>query len=65
MAIKMLKDLPNTYILNVQPLFQRMDAHPGSHGGRLAMDCMHFCMPGPLELASTLLYNLIVMEMPR
>jgi len=35
--------------IDLSPLYTRSDAHPGSG------DCLHFCMPGPIDLIAQLL----------
>lgn len=36
-------------VADISPLYQRHDAHPGEG------DCLHYCMPGPVDLLSILL----------
>jgi hypothetical protein len=40
-------------ILDMSPLYYRADAHTG--GG----DCLHFCMPGPVDLFAILLFQML------
>jgi hypothetical protein len=35
-------------VLDMEPLYQRPDAHPSS-AGRIANDCLHYCFPGPVS----------------
>lgn len=44
----------NYTYLDVSPLYLRPDAHPGGK------DCLHFCVPGPLDLFAVLLMNKLV-----
>jgi len=41
----------NRYLLDVSPLALRADAHPSSGGnwGPMGPDCLHSCLPGPLD----------------
>jgi hypothetical protein len=38
-------------VIDMSPLYFRADAHPGSG------DCLHYCIPGPLNLFSVLFMN--------
>jgi hypothetical protein len=40
--------------LDMRMLYNRIDAHPWQHG-----DCLHFCMPGPLDIFPLLLQRLM------
>jgi hypothetical protein len=42
-------------VVDVSPLYRRSDAHPGSEYG----DCLHFCIPGPLNLFNQLLQTML------
>jgi hypothetical protein len=42
----------NISILDMSPVYLRADAHPPG-------DCLHFCTPGPLDLFSQLLLNMM------
>jgi hypothetical protein len=44
-------------LLDVSPLYLRPDAHP-----HFINDCLHFCMPGPLDLIAVLLLNMLMHE---
>lgn len=51
----------NGSVLDVSPLYLRPDSHPGSNstaGG----DCLHYCIPGPLDLFSRLLLHELVVK---
>ncbi len=60
----------NSYILDLQPLHLRADAHPGSipslnvreerETERWKIDCSHMCVPGPLDLVPQLIYHELV-----
>lgn len=39
-------------VIDMAPLYDRIDAHP-SH------DCLHYCLPGPLDLFAVLLLNML------
>jgi GDSL/SGNH-like Acyl-Esterase family found in Pmr5 and Cas1p len=43
----------NFSIIDMTPLYLRPDAHPGE------WDCLHYCVPGPLDLFSVLLLNML------
>jgi len=45
--------LLNIRILDMSPLYSRIDAHA-------MRDCLHFCVPGPLDLFSVLLLNMLI-----
>jgi hypothetical protein len=45
-------------LLDFRMLYSRTDAHVGSQG-RPGTDCLHFCMPGPLEVSNVLFQNLL------
>ena len=54
-------------ILDMAPLFLRPDAHPGKVGkvhklgaNQSVKDCLHYCVPGPLDLFATLLYHALL-----
>ena len=47
-------DVPHAYLLDMHPITLRSDAHISKE------DCLHYCLPGPLSLFSTLLMNLLV-----
>jgi hypothetical protein len=38
----------------MEPLYYRADAHSGNG------DCLHYCMPGPLDLAAMLLHHMFI-----
>jgi len=40
----------NYEVIDMSPLYFRADAHPG-------FDCLHYCVPGPLDLFSILFLN--------
>ena len=40
-------------VLDMSPLYLRPDSHPGG------TDCLHFCIPGPLNLFSILLLQML------
>jgi hypothetical protein len=40
-------------VVDMSPLYLRPDAHPGNE------DCLHYCMPGPLDLFSVLLLQML------
>ena len=51
-------------IVDMTPLYYRPDAHPYYHEwsertGRMETlsDCLHYCMPGPMDILANLLYN--------
>lgn len=50
----------NRFLLDVSPLGFRVDAHPGSRGN-VSRDCLHACLPGPLDhlVPRTLLHLLL------
>jgi hypothetical protein len=43
-------------VLHLEPLYYRADAHPGFGSN----DCLHYCIPGPLDLAAALLHHMLV-----
>ena len=64
--------LKNSYVLDLQPIHLRTDAHPGSCPGALnhqlekyhatdrwKIDCLHMCMPGPLDLVPRLFFHML------
>lgn len=42
-------------VIDMEMLYYRTDAHPGSLGS--SNDCLHFCMPGPLDLFPVLTHH--------
>ena len=57
----------NSFVLDLQPLHLRADAHPGSvpvpgdgYSNGWKYDCLHMCQPGPLDLIPPLLLNLMI-----
>lgn len=42
------------------PTILRADSHPGEAGA--ALDCLHYCMPGPVDHWVRLLYNVLVVD---
>lgn len=49
-------------IIDMYPLKLRADAHPARMAWDVAKkggDCLHFCMPGPLDLFSTLMHHML------
>jgi hypothetical protein len=42
-------------VLHLEPLYYRADAHPVRDD-----DCLHYCIPGPLDLAAILLHHMLV-----
>jgi GDSL/SGNH-like Acyl-Esterase family found in Pmr5 and Cas1p len=42
-------------VLHLEPLYYRADAHPVRDN-----DCLHYCIPGPLDLAAQLLHHMLV-----
>ncbi len=48
---------PSVPVLDVSPLSKRGDAHPSSNGAAFqsAIDCLHFCSPGPLTFVARIL----------
>lgn len=46
------------YILDMFPLYYRPDSHPGRNSWQ-QVDCLHYCLPGALNIFSTLLLNLL------
>jgi hypothetical protein len=61
--------LKNSHVLDIAPLHLRPDAHPGSwpgpvvegvdHHERWKIDCLHMCMPGPLDLVSQVFFHML------
>ena len=56
----------NFSILDMSPLYYRADAHPavlkGSHklrDGSLQVDCLHNCLPGPMDMSAHLLHQML------
>ena len=53
-------------IIDMAPLYMRPDAHPGSLASDLMRitnglgDCFHYCLPGPLNIFSNFLLNMLV-----
>ena len=45
------KILNLTGVIDMSPLYQRADAH---------WDCLHYCMPGPINIFSNILLNMLV-----
>jgi hypothetical protein len=43
-------------IIDLSPLYYRSDAHPGGN------DCLHYCMPGPIDLFPILLLQMLYNE---
>jgi hypothetical protein len=41
-------------VLHLEPLYYRADAHSGNG------DCLHYCLPGPLDVAAILLHHMLV-----
>lgn len=46
-------------LLDLRMLYSRTDAHVSSQGRRPGGDCLHFCVPGPLEVGNVLFQNLL------
>jgi hypothetical protein len=46
--------IPFIQVLDMTPLLLRPDGH------RDSSDCLHYCVPGPLDLFSILMYNLLI-----
>ena len=49
----------NITLLDMSPLYLRADAHPKKVLSGGYIDCLHFCTPGPLNLFSQLLMNML------
>lgn len=43
----------NIGIIDMSPLYLRADSHPGDE------DCLHYCMPGPIDLFAVLLLQML------
>lgn len=57
MVISQLQGIAGFDVIDVQkPLESRADAHPTGHD-----DCLHYCLPGPLDLFSQLLLHKLFM----
>lgn len=54
-------DIPS---IDMRMLYSRSDAHPSSQSGREIMkgviDCLHYCLPGPLDVAGPLFHQLLL-----
>jgi hypothetical protein len=47
-------------VMDVSPLYYRPDAHVGFHTGfKEPLDCLHYCMPGPLDLFAVQLMTML------
>ena len=47
------------------PLYLRPDSHPGKNSwsdARFGGDCLHLCIPGPLDIFSILLLHYLIDE---
>ena len=63
--------LKNSHVLDIATLHLLPDAHPGSwpgpvvegldHHERWKIDCLHMCMPGPLELVAQIFFHMMSM----
>ena len=53
MAMAYLKQF-NFKFIDMSPLYLRPDSHPGH-----LKDCLHICMPGPIDLFSTLFMQML------
>ncbi len=40
----------NTSIIDMSALYQRPDSHPGNNQQGRPPDCLHYCLPGPLNI---------------
>jgi hypothetical protein len=40
-------------ILDMSPLYSRIDSHPVNG------DCLHYCLPGPIDIFATILYQML------
>lgn len=50
--------------LDVEPMSRlRADSHPGRKPEVKQIDCLHWCIPGPLDTWARLLYNIIFQAM--
>eukprot|EP01038_Epipyxis_sp_PR26KG_P006861 gene6861-9396_t len=49
------------HVINMSPLYLRPDGHPGKYTSEWFAngDCLHYCLPGPLDLFSVLLLQLL------
>jgi hypothetical protein len=52
-------------IFNMFPLYLRADAHVGFYSPVEGSDCLHFCLPGPLNLFSVMLLHYLHHETPQ
>lgn len=48
----------NFHVLDVRPLYSRTDKHMGS-GKHPPKDCLHYCVPGPLDIVGPLFQELL------
>jgi hypothetical protein len=55
-ATRIARDEFHMAILDLEPLYGRPDAHPGVD------DCLHYCMPGPIDLVATLLLQKLYLK---
>jgi hypothetical protein len=49
-------------ILDMSPLYERPDAHPASAAApnsTIKNDCLHYCIPGPIDLFATLFLQML------
>ena len=46
-------------VIDLEMLYRRTDGHPGSKSGA-SDDCLHLCMPGPLDIFPTLLHHVFL-----
>lgn len=44
-------------VLDMSPLYARADSHLASAGMNINGDCLHYCLPGPIDIFATLLYQ--------
>ena len=54
--------LHNIKILDLSPLYERPDAHPGSvlaEPNSTKDDCLHYCIPGPIDLFASLFFQML------
>lgn len=48
-------------VIDMTPLYLRPDGHPGHLAWDLKIgDCLHYCLPGPLNLFAILLYHILL-----